>query len=112
VNTACSICSIYVRVQYFTVLPFQPCQRVRCSVSYEAIRLAWHNLLSFHWLPLLIAFYLVSPLCPCRALEESKRDLEFARRRLEQARVSNEETTLWKNALCDQLHLLVRDSNR
>jgi hypothetical protein len=45
-------------------------------------------------------------------LEESKRDLEFARRRLEQARVSNEETTLWKNALCDQLHLLVRDSNR
>jgi len=47
-----------------------------------------------------------------RALEDAKRDLEFARRRLQQARESNEETVLWKNSLCDQLHLLVRDSNR
>ena len=84
-----------------------------------------------------------------RALEESKRGLEFARKRLEQAKVSfffvgcaylllgghsdfitfwifpffyllilndeqisNEETVTWKNSLCDQLHLLVRDSNR
>lgn len=68
--------------------------------------------------------------------------MEFARRRLEQAKVqivvanwlhwdklsvigchlhgkyvcdsqvSNEETVQWKNSLCDQLHLLVRDSNR
>jgi hypothetical protein len=47
-----------------------------------------------------------------RALEDSRTGLEFARRRLEQARVNHEETTLWKNSLCDQLHLLVRDSNR
>jgi hypothetical protein len=48
----------------------------------------------------------------CRALEDSRTGLEFARRRLEQARVNHEETSLWKNSLCDQLHLLVRDSNR
>jgi len=47
-----------------------------------------------------------------RSLEYSQEGLQMAQQRLEQAQLTNEEAQKWKNSLCAQLHLLIKDSNR
>lgn len=47
-----------------------------------------------------------------RSLEENKKALVQSKRRLANAIVNDDEALVWKKSLCDQLQLLVEDSNR